>query len=534
MPGSLPPVRVPPDVLGKLGGRSEFGRLRRGIEKESLRVSPAGRLARTPHPLALGSALTHPHVTTDFSEAQLELITGVHESAGDCLRELTDIHAFVHAGIGDELLWATSMPCIADAEHTIPVGRYGDSNVGRSKTVYRLGLGHRYGRLMQTISGIHYNFSVPEALWAAIAGVQGGTADRDFVTAAYFALIRNFRRHSWLLIYLFGASPAVCRSFAPEGSGLGQWDAGTLYLPHATSLRMGRLGYQSEAQSSLHISYNTLEQYAETMRSALTQPYHRYEAIGVRDANGDYLQLSTALLQIENEFYGTIRPKRRTNPGERPLAALADRGVEYVEVRCLDLNPFAEVGIDADTMHFLDVFLLLCLLAESPPDSSEESESMWRNQLAVVEEGRRPALSLAMGGAARSWARELVDGCAELAAAMDAGVGGDAHMRSVEAQRRKVEDAATTPSARVLAAMSENGEGFFDFAMGRSLAHRGNFPGRRLAAERRREFAAMSERSLMEQAAIEAAETESFDEYLERFLALGPLAREPLSQRPVA
>ncbi|MYB37471.1 MAG: glutamate--cysteine ligase [Gammaproteobacteria bacterium] len=531
MPGSLPPVRVPPEVLGKLDGRSEFGRLRRGIEKESLRVSPAGRLARTPHPLALGSALTHPHVTTDFSEAQLELITGVHESASDCLQELTDIHAFVHAGIGDELLWATSMPCIADPEHTIPVGRYGDSNVGRSKTVYRLGLGHRYGRLMQTISGIHYNFSLPAALWDVIARAQGRSPDQDFVTAGYFALIRNFRRHSWLLMYLFGSSPAVCRSFAQGESGLAQWDSGTLYLPHATSLRMGRLGYQSEAQSSLHISYNTLEQYAETMHSALTRPYPRYEAIGVQDDDGQYRQLSTALLQIENEFYGTIRPKRRTRPSERPLAALADRGVEYVEVRCLDLDPFAEVGIDADTMHFVDVFLLLCLLAESPPDSSEESESMWRNQLLVVEEGRRPELSLAMGGRAQDWARELVDGCAELAAVMDAGIGGHAHSQAVEAQRHKVEDVAATPSARVLAAMRAKQEGFFDFAMAQSLAHRGGFRDGRLTPRRQGEFAAMSERSLAEQAAIEAADIESFDEYLERFLALEPLSR-PLPPRP--
>ena len=246
----------------------------------------------------------------------------------------------------------------------------------------------------------------------------------------------------------------------------------------------------------------------------------------MQDADGQYRQLSTALLQIENEFYGTIRPKRRTRPSERPLAALAERGVEYVEVRCLDLDPFAEVGIDADTMHFLDVFLLLCLLADSPPDSSEESESMTRNQLAVVEEGRHPELTLAMGGKAHRWARELVDGCAELAAAMDAGIGGDAHMQAVEAQRHKVEDVAATPSARVLAAMAAQGDGFFDFAMGQSLAHRGGFRDR-LTPGRQGEFAAMSERSLAEQTAIEARDTASFDEYLERFLALGPLSPRP-------
>ena len=171
--------------------------LRRGVEKESLRVRPDGMLATTPHPAQLGSALTHPRVTTDFSESQLELITGVHGSAEACLDELTEIHQVVYRAIGDELLWCASMPCRLPADDAIPIGRYGTSNVGRAKSVYRMGLSHRYGRRMQTISGIHYNFSLPAPL------------SND----AYFALIRNFRRHSWLLLYLFGASPAVCASF---------------------------------------------------------------------------------------------------------------------------------------------------------------------------------------------------------------------------------------------------------------------------------------------------------------------------------
>jgi glutamate--cysteine ligase len=135
--------------------------LRRGIEKESLRATPDGALARTPHPAALGAALTHPHITTDFSEAQLELITGVHASPEACLAELTEIHQFVYRNIGDEILWCASMPCGLPAEDRIPIGQYGRSNSGRLKTVYRIGLAHRYGRRMQTISGIHYNFSMP-------------------------------------------------------------------------------------------------------------------------------------------------------------------------------------------------------------------------------------------------------------------------------------------------------------------------------------------------------------------------------------
>src|SRR5512144_610035 len=214
--------------------RATLAGMLRGIEKESLRSRRDGELALTPHPAALGSALKHPHVTTDFSESQLELITGVHPSAEACLEELTQIHQVVYRNIGDELLWCASMPCGLPADDAIPIGRYGSSNVGRAKTVYRIGLSHRYGRRMQTISGIHYNWSLP------------GLSNEE-----HFALIRNFRRHSFLLLWLFGASPAVCSSFvAGREHGLQKLTEHTLYQPHATSLRMGKLGYQSEAQAS--------------------------------------------------------------------------------------------------------------------------------------------------------------------------------------------------------------------------------------------------------------------------------------------
>ena len=155
--------------------------IRRGLEKESLRALPSGSLAMTPHPTAMGSALTHPHITTDFSESQVELITGVHAQPEDCLQELTDVQRFTLQSMGEERLWVSSMPCCLPDDDAIPLGQYGSSNVGRSKTVYRMGLGNRYGRRMQTISGIHYNWSMP-----------------DVSSEAYFGLIRNFRRHAFL------------------------------------------------------------------------------------------------------------------------------------------------------------------------------------------------------------------------------------------------------------------------------------------------------------------------------------------------
>ena len=510
-------------ALAAIRGDPALGELRRGIEKESLRVTPSGALAQTPHPTELGSALTHPHITMDFSEAQLELITGVHPSVGGALDELADIHRFVYANLGDELLWATSMPCILGPEENIPVARFGTSNAGRSKTVYRQGLSHRYGRLMQTISGIHYNFSLPPELWRGIAASQGETVDEEFVTRAYFGLIRNFRRYCWLLVYLFGASPAVCKSFIRHGTaGLDQFDEGSLYLPHATSLRMGRLGYQSEAQSSLHISYNSLAQYAESMRDALTRPYPPYESVGVK-AGGNYRQLSTTLLQIENEFYGAIRPKRRTVSGERPLEALHGRGVEYVEVRCLDLNPLLSLGIDAEVCRFLDIFLLLCLLKDSPPDDRWESESMLANQLEVVQRGRQPGLGLTHRGRRISlvdWADVLLAECARVAEEVDSVAGDGGHQLAVEQQRRKVVDPSLTPSAEVLNTLRRERIPFFRFAMNQSSGHRGFFQERPLGAERRRQLTAMSEESLVEQARVEAADQENFDHYLARFLAL--------------
>ena len=515
------------DGLAALRGREELAHLRRGLEKESLRVAPNGALAHTPHPPALGSPLTHPHITTDFSEAQLELITAVHSSADAALRELADVHHFVCGNIGDELLWSASMPCRLGNEQDIPVGRFGTSNAGRSKTVYRLGLAHRYGRIMQTISGIHYNFSVAETLWPTIAKSRGEAVGRDFVTSAYFGLIRNFRRYSWLLIYLFGASPALCRSFlrAETGAQLESLDAETVFLPHATSLRMGRLGYQSDAQSSLHISYNSLAEYTASMRLALTAPYPAYEAIGVK-VDGEYRQLSNTLLQIENEFYGTIRPKRRARSGERPLDALHDRGVEYVEVRCQDLDPFLPLGIDAPACRFLDVFLLMCLLRDSPPDSRIESEILAANQGAVVERGRAPDLHFAERGGGvipmRSWADDLLADCQRVAEAVDAVAGGEHHAEAVGQQRRKLHDPARTPSARVLAALREGGVSFADFGLGQARRHK------RLLEQRPplqvEHLQALSARSLREQARVETADRakgESFDAYLARFLRLG-------------
>jgi len=489
--------------------------LQRGIEKESLRVRPDGTLATTPHPPPLGSALTHPHITTDFSEAQLELITGVHPSAEGCLGELKRIHEFVYRHIGDELLWCASMPCNLPGEDAIPIARYGRSNVGRAKTVYRTGLSHRYGRRMQAISGIHYNFSLPEEAWPL-----PGRRDPN---EGYFALIRNFRRHAWLLLYLFGASPAVCASFvAGRAHGLSELVPGTLYLPYATSLRMGRLGYLSEAQDSLAVSYNDLASYAASLQDALTKPYPAYEAIGIRDGD-DYRQLATSLLQIENEFYSTIRPKRVIRSGERPLHALRERGVQYVEVRAMDLDPFLAIGISAETARFLDVFLLHCLLADSPPDSPREIEAIGRNKQLVAARGREPGLRLDRNRQMvelGEWAGQVLAECEPIAAALDAARGGSGHREALTGAVRALGEPASLPSARVLDEMQRRYDGSFArFALEYSRRHRSTMLSEPLPAEVKSRFARMAEESLAKQRDIEAADTLPFEEYRRRYLS---------------
>ncbi len=509
--------------LGALAPERLLG-IRRGIEKESLRALPEGVLALTPHPLALGSALTHPHITTDYSESQLELITGVHAGVQACLDELTEVHQYTSRALrdaGDEMLWVSSMPCGLPTDETIPLGRYGSSNIGRAKSVYRMGLGHRYGRRMQTISGIHYNWSLPEV-----------------TSEQYFALIRNFRRHAFLLLYLFGASPAVCSTFvAGRQHELQTLTGNTLYMPHGTSLRMGRLGYQSDAQASLAVSYNSLEGYAESLHDALTRPWPAYEGLGIVNPGGDYIQLATSLLQIENEFYGTIRPKRTIFSGERPLHALRERGVEYVEVRLLDLDPFETVGINAQTMRFIDVFLMHCLLTDSPPDTPQEIAELARNQDLTAARGREPERQLLRGGREvrlTEWGAELLQAFEPIARALDAAHGGTDYSQAVRAAGVGLRDAATLPSARVLAAMAaQHDNSFRDFTRARSQQTRQALLDLPWTPRQQAYFEAMARQSLEAQKAIEAADTMPFEIFRQEYVSpqrLGLLAG-PASQK---
>jgi glutamate--cysteine ligase len=497
---------------------------RKGVEKESLRVLPDGYIAQTQHPESLGAPLTNENITTDFSESLIELVTPPFGETWELLQYLCDIHQFVYRHLHDELLWATSMPCAIKGDASIPLAQFGSSNVGRMKTIYRHGLGLRYGRIMQAISGVHFNYSFSAKLWGVLEEVNRSKLPRqDFVSEQYFGVLRNYRRYGWLVLYLFGTSPAVSNSFfAGRENTLSAFDRDTVYEPYGTSLRMSDIGYRNKNQSTLSVSVNSLDDYVRDLSRAIGTPYPPYERLGVK-VNGEYQQLNANILQIENEYYSFIRPKRIARSGERPTKALHRAGVEYVEVRALDVSAFDPVGVNQNKLRFLEAFVALCLLRESAPISRSEQQALDANHLLVARRGREPNLKLNREGREipmNQWAGELLDAMQGLCEMLDHGEAGRPYSLALEQQRAKIDDVERTPSARLLAEMRQTGESFFQLALRMSRLHKDYFVGLYPPNESRlAEFAAAAKDSQAAQRGIEAKDNVDFDTYLARYLA---------------
>ena len=502
--------------------------IRRGIERETLRVKADGKLALTPHAKALGSALTHPWITTDFSESLLEFITPASDSIDTTLAQLADIHRYTSRQLGEERFWAGSMPCFISQQDEIPFAQYGSSNVGRMKTLYRKGLHNRYGSMMQAISGVHFNFSFPESFWQQYQQMLGDNSElQSFISEQYLALIRNYKRYVWLIVYLFGASPAMCKSFLegrPSRYPFQTLGKGTLYLPYATSLRMSDLGYTNSAQSSLNITYNNLAEYIAGLHAAISMPSTEYQNIGVK-VNGEYQQLNTNVLQIENEFYSTIRPKRTTQSGERPTCALAKRGVEYIEVRALDVNPFSPIGITAEQMRFLDVFLLFCLLQESPALSADEQAVTEQNLKKVVTEGRRNTLDIIQNGQPRlmqDWAEELFADMMPVARHLDVAYGTTLYRDALKNYYQCLLNPAQTVSGRVLGQLTAQQQDNGSFMLGLSEQYKQQLSSEAYQYYSEQQFVDAAAQSLAQQQEIERQDIMSFEQYIAQYFAEVP------------
>ena len=260
------------NALSNADNQQAIKGIMRGIERESLRINHDGSISKQAHPQGVGCALTNGHITTDFSESLLEFITPVSESSTQTLQQLKDLQKFTLEHMGDELLWPISMPCFINHQDDIVLAQFGDSNVGKMKTLYREGLKNRYGSMMQAIAGVHFNISFPQTLWQSLHSLKQSNAKlEDFISDSYLALIRNFKRELWLISYMFGASPALCSSFLQGRKSdlpFKKLGKGTLYLEVGTALRLGNLGYTNSAQSSLRVMYNSLDEYVAGLKKA--------------------------------------------------------------------------------------------------------------------------------------------------------------------------------------------------------------------------------------------------------------------------
>ncbi|RKS87756.1 glutamate-cysteine ligase [Orbus hercynius] len=495
--------------------------IQRGVERETLRILHDGTLSKTPFPLEIGSALTHPWITTDFAESMLEFITPVNTNIDYMLTFLKDLHRYANVHIDDELMWPLSMPCFVANEDEITLAQYGTSNEGLLKTLYRQGLKNRYGAMMQTISGVHYNFSLPPAFWQARYNINDAQEGKDVISAGYFNIIRNYYRFGWVIPYLFGASPSACGSFIKDPEKLKEFTKqtnGNCYLPYATSLRLSDIGYTNNAQKQLGITFNDLATYVKGLTKATHTKSAEFSKIGIK-VDGQYRQINDNILQIENEFYAPIRPKRVPKNDETPSDALLRAGIEYIEVRSLDINPFSPIGITEEQIRFVDLFLIWCALAPSPEMSSEELQCTKVNWNRVIMEGRKPDQIISMGCGSyhqplAKVGHDLFKDLLQVADVLDHQDEQKSYRRVCERLNIMFDHPELTLSARTLQAISDLGTAKFGLALAKQYKQQLNAEPLRILTEG--DFNYQKIQSIAKQKQKEQNQTLSFDDYLKQ------------------
>ena len=384
--------------LNELKDKGFFDELiiKRGIEKEFFRVDSDGFISKNSHPKSLGSALKNKYITTDFAEAQVELVTPTFEDIDELYDFLHSLHVFVAKNIDkDEMLWPLSMPPRIEDESEINLGYYHQSGIGLLKHVYRRGLKVRYGATMQCVSGMHYNFSIKRNSFPALIN----SSDQEDINDAYLGLIRNFKRVYWYVLAEFGQTNVVDKSFVNNRShNLEKLNEDDMYLKEATSLRMSEIGYQSKAQKGLDIKYNSLSSFLEKIKSAITVPYEEFKNKNLLDSNGEYHQISDGVIQIENEYYDSIRPKRSASNDMRPYELLKNFGIEYLEIRGVDISPTDITGMSKHHIRFLDLILIYCLVSPSPKITPEEKKVIDSNDYISIYSGRNNEADVVIDG----------------------------------------------------------------------------------------------------------------------------------------
>ena len=223
---------------------------------------------------------------------------------------------------------------------------------------------------------------------------------------------------------------------------------------------MSELGYMSKAQDNLYIAYNDIDEYLKDLKNALTKEHKRYGEVGTLK-DGERIQINTSIIQIENEYYSSIRPKRVTPPGERPINILRNKGIDYVEIRALDNNSFLPSGIDEDTSYFLEAYLIGCFFGEDRKSTKDEIKELLVNWENVVKEGRNPDLKLYRNKektTIKDSGMKVIDYLRDIFKQMPSEMSDyvEKVMKSLNKQEEKLNDASLTPSGLIVDQLQNN------------------------------------------------------------------------------
>lgn len=374
------------DVIKSLNYRKKLLKGKFGVERETLRVDKEGNLALTKHPKVFECKISHPYITTDFSESQIELITPTLNSIEEAYSYLNLLYDIVALEIKDEYLWPQSMPCSIPEDDLIPVADYGMCESGKESSEYRKSLLKKYGGKKQLISGIHYNFSFSEELIEDLYIKLGNNEDyRTFRDNIYLKVVRNYLRYRWLLIYLLGGTTVMHESFGDKCViDLDKVSKDGFSNKGAVSYRNSECGYKNKID--LYPDYTSVRNYVESV--------HKF--------------IDDKLIESHKELYTQIRLKAKDN--NRFLDSLLEEGINYLEIRSIDINPFDKAGISLEDLNFINVFTLYLLIKEESNYKNWQEEAQ-TNQNIISIYGQED-VSLFKDGASISkneWALEILN-----------------------------------------------------------------------------------------------------------------------------
>lgn len=331
-----------------------------GIEKESLRVNENGELALTNHPKFFGDKIKNPYITVDFSESQIEMITPTESSVEKAYDFLRNIHEIVATNLKDEYLWSQSVPPILPSEELIPLGKFPQN---KELEKYREKLALKYGRKKQLLSGIHFNFSFDDEFLKELYELsKEKTSFKEFKNNIYLKISRNYFKYGWMIIYLLGASPVIHETYLQKCiDKMKKFTEDTYYFEDLVSFRNGSCGYRNE--KDFFVNYESVDKYVESLERLIEKE-----------------SISSA-----KEYYSPIRLKTK-NPKEI-LLELKNSGIEYLEFRSIDLNPFSEIGIEKTDLEFLHLFILFLFLKNDEPFEEKDYFRYLKNQEILANKG---------------------------------------------------------------------------------------------------------------------------------------------------